>query len=122
MSFGIGTGFAVFGAWAILPFAGLEMLALAAAFCCVSRHAGDYEKFVAEQGTLRVEIRDAGETRACEFNPLWARVVVRMHGREPRRALCSHGREFPIGHQMNAAGRLALAGPLAQRLSSDQKR
>lgn len=122
VSFGIGTGFAVFGAWAILPFAGLEMLALTAAFCCVSRHAGDYEKFVEEQGALRVEFRDAGETRACEFNPLWVRVVVRMYGREPCLALCSHGREFPIGHQMNAEGRRALAGRLAQRLSSYQKR
>ena len=33
----IGIGFAMMGAWLILPFAGLEALALGAAFFCYSR-------------------------------------------------------------------------------------
>jgi uncharacterized membrane protein len=122
VSFGIGIGFAVFGAWVILPFAGLEMVALTAAFYCVSRHAGDYEKFVEEQGALKVEIRDAGRTRAYEFNPHWARLVLRRFGREPRLALRSHGRELEIGRHLPEAGRLELAMMLGQRLSSYQKR
>jgi len=122
VSFGIGIGFAVFGAWVILPFAGLEMAALGAAFYCVSRHAGDYEKFVEEQGALKVEIRDAGTTSAYEFNPHWARLVVHARGREPRLALRSHGRELEIGRHLDAAERLDLARLLAQRLSSYQTR
>jgi len=33
----IGVGFAMMGAWLILPFAGLEVLALGAAFLCYAR-------------------------------------------------------------------------------------
>lgn len=122
VSFGIATGFAVFGAWVILPFAGLEMLALAAAFYCMGRHAGDYERLVEEQGAFKVEIRDAGRTRAYEFNPHWARLVLRRHGREPRLALRSHGREVEIGRHLPETGRLELAAMLGQPLSSYQKR
>jgi uncharacterized membrane protein len=35
----IGAAFAAFGAWLVLPFAGLEALALAAAFVAVARRA-----------------------------------------------------------------------------------
>lgn len=122
VSFGIGTGFAVFGAWVILPFAGLEMVALTAAFYCMSRHAGDYEKFVEEQGALKVEIRDAGNTHAYEFNPYWARLVVQKRGPRPRLALRSHGRELEIGRHLTDEGRLELAAVLGHRLSSYQKR
>jgi uncharacterized membrane protein len=122
VSIGIGAGFAVFGAWVILPFAGLEMAALGAAFYCVSRHAGDYERFVEEQGALKVEIRDAEDIRTYEFNPHWARLVLRGRGWSHRLALRSHGRELEIGRHLPEAGRLALATRLGQRLSSYQKR
>lgn len=36
----IGAGFAWFGAWPVLPFAGLEVLMLAAAFFVYARRAG----------------------------------------------------------------------------------
>lgn len=38
----IGIGFAALGAWLVLPFAGLETLALAIAFFVIARRAGDY--------------------------------------------------------------------------------
>ena len=103
-------------------FAGLEMVALTAAFYCMSRHAGDYEKFVEEQGALKVEIRDAGSTHAYEFNPHWARLVVQKRGPRPRLALRSHGRELEIGRHLTDEGRLELAAVLGHRLSSYQKR
>jgi uncharacterized membrane protein len=36
----IGTGFALAGAWLVLPFAGLEVLALVVAFFAYARQAG----------------------------------------------------------------------------------
>jgi len=36
----IGAGFAMIGAWLVLPFAGLEVLALAVAFFVYARRAG----------------------------------------------------------------------------------
>lgn len=39
LTLAIGVGFAVVGAWLVLPFAGLEALALAAAFFVYARRA-----------------------------------------------------------------------------------
>lgn len=121
-SFGIGVGFAAFGAWPILPFVGLETAALVAAFCCVARHAGDYETIEILQGTLKVEIRDAGTVRGYEFNPQWARLIVLDAGRgAPRVALRSHGRMLEIGRHLAGQARLALAERLQLQLSSHRK-
>jgi len=40
----IGTGFALLGAWPVLPFAGLEVLALGIAFVVHARRAGAEER------------------------------------------------------------------------------
>ena len=42
MTVAIGIGFAVLGAWMVLPFAGLETIALAIAFFVIARRAGNY--------------------------------------------------------------------------------
>lgn len=51
LTLAIGVGFAVVGAWLVLPFAGLEVLMLAAAFFVYARRAGAE---VEEQKQLRV--------------------------------------------------------------------
>jgi uncharacterized membrane protein len=43
VAIGIGIGFAAMGAWLVLPFAGLEALALAIAFFAVARRIADEE-------------------------------------------------------------------------------
>jgi len=48
----IGTGFALVGAWPVLPFAGLEVLVLGAAFVVHARRAG-MAREPAPRGTLR---------------------------------------------------------------------
>lgn len=40
LTLAIGLGFAIFGAWLVLPFAGLEVLALVVAFMVYARRAG----------------------------------------------------------------------------------
>lgn len=40
----IGVGFAAMGAWLVLPFAGLEAIALAIAFFAVARRMADQER------------------------------------------------------------------------------
>ncbi|MGH8711766.1 MAG: DUF2244 domain-containing protein, partial [Burkholderiales bacterium] len=44
VSFGISMAFAAFGAWPVLPFAGLEMLVLFLAFRYIERRSDDYER------------------------------------------------------------------------------
>lgn len=55
----IGTGFALLGAWLILPFAGLEVILLGAAFAFQARHASDYERIELEGERLRIEVGEA---------------------------------------------------------------
>jgi len=43
LTLAIGVGFAFFGAWLVLPFAGLEVLLLAGAFFVYARRAGESE-------------------------------------------------------------------------------
>ena len=44
LTLAIGVGFAFFGAWLVLPFAGLEVLLLAGAFFVYARRAGKPEQ------------------------------------------------------------------------------
>ena len=116
--FAIGAGFAFAGAWLILPFAGIEIAALAAAFYVYARHAGDYERISMRDGRLRIEIRDAEASAVHEFHPAWARVAMRRAASEPRLYVGSHGREVEIGRHLTAPARGALARELEARLQS----
>ncbi|MBB3046897.1 putative membrane protein [Litorivivens lipolytica] len=51
----VALGFAAIGAWLILPFAGLEMLALGSALYWVNRHQHHRHILWLEQGLLRIE-------------------------------------------------------------------
>lgn len=46
VSLSIATVFAARGAWMVLPFACIEVMALGAAFVVYARHAADYERIV----------------------------------------------------------------------------
>lgn len=116
VSFGIAAGFACVGAWMILPFAGLEMLALAAAFCVNGRHATDYERIALAEGRLVVEQRDVERLAHHEFNPAWVRVSESRLGMQYRLLLRSHGTEFEIGRHLSPPQRVSLGKRLRARL------
>jgi uncharacterized membrane protein len=113
VSIGIAAGFAYFGAWLILPFAGLEMLVLCWAFSYVERRAGDFERIAINGDRVEIEICEAGRARSHELNRCWAQVVS---GDGARLALRSHGREVEIGRHLNDDQRLALAQEIGRRL------
>lgn len=114
VSIGIAVAFAVFGAWLILPFAGLEMLLLLLAFRHVDRHAADYERIAIGGDRVKVEFFEAGRVRSCEFNRYWAQVAASGDGR--RLVLRSHGREVECGRLLTDEQRLSVARELAQEL------
>ena len=114
VSIGIAVAFATFGAWLILPFAGLEMIVLFVAFQYMERHAADYERIEIEGDTVKVEWVSGGKRRNREFNRHWAQVVAEGDG--SRLALRSHGRELEIGRYMSDEQRLDLARVLKRRL------
>jgi len=114
VSVGIACAFAAAGAWLILPFAGIEMLVLLAAFRYVDRHAADYERIAIDGDKVQVEICEVGRARSHEFNRCWAQLVASRDG--GRLALRSHGREVEIGRHRNDDQRLALARELGRQL------
>jgi uncharacterized membrane protein len=116
LSFAIGIGFAWFGAWPVLPFVGLEVAALAAAFYANARHAADYERIVVRDGVMRVEVRDAGRTSVHDFHPGWVRLQLERAGEGVRIGVRSHGRGLELGRHLDAPGRSLLAAELADRL------
>jgi len=116
LSFAIGIGFALFGAWPVLPFIGLEVAALAAAFYVNARHAADYERIVVRDGLMLVEVHEAGHSRVHRFHPGWVRLHTRSAGDDVRIGVRSHGRELEIGRHLDAPGRSLLAVELAGRL------
>ena len=114
VSIGIAAAFATFGAWLILPFAGLEMLVLFVAFRYMERHAADYELIEIDGDTVKVEWESGNNLLSGAFNRHWAQVVVNGDG--SRLALRSHGRELEIGRYMTDGQRLELARTLKRRL------
>lgn len=112
LALAIASGFALLGAWLILPFAGLEVLLLGAAFWLTARHATDYERIELERGRLRVEVCEAERLQRYEMDARAAR--VRMV--EGRVLLCAPQADLEVGRHLDAAARSGLAAELGKRL------
>jgi uncharacterized membrane protein len=108
----IGLGFAIAGAWLVLPFAGLEVLLLAGAYLLHARHAADYERIVLESGRLTVEVAQAQKTSRLEAQAHEARVCV-----DKERVLLRVAREqLELGRHLDAQTRARFAAELQKRL------
>ena len=115
VSLGIAAAFSViFGAWPILPFAGIEMGVLYLAFRYIDRHAGDYERITIRGDSVAVEVREGTGVRRFELSRYWARVVCEREG--TRLALRSHGREIEVGRHLCEEQRLEMARDLVREL------
>jgi uncharacterized membrane protein len=112
----IGIGFALVGAWPVLPFAGLEVAALAVAFGMYARHAADRERIVVRGGAMQVQVQEAGRVRVHEFRPGWVQLITQRSASGVRVGIRSHGRELEIGRHLDASAGGLLAVELAGRL------
>ena len=108
----IGTGFALLGAWLILPFAGLEVLLLAGAFVLQARHATDYERIELAGDRLHIDVADGAHMARYDFDARLVRIVMDEDAlvlRTPRETL-------ELGRHLDAAARAAFANELKRRL------
>jgi uncharacterized membrane protein len=113
----IGTGFAIAGAWPVLPFVGLEIAALGAAFVLYARRAADYERIELVQGRLVVEVAEAERLVQYQLDPRRARVVLEQgKGYGARVLLREAGKEVEVGRHLDAPSRIEFAGELSRRL------
>jgi uncharacterized membrane protein len=108
----IGAAFAVAGAWLVLPFAGLEIAALAAAYFAYARRAADYERIELSAGRLTVEVVQAQRTSRFEVEARGARVQVEHDWVVLRGA----GEELQLGRHLDAERRAEFAARLQERL------
>jgi len=111
----LGIGFAIVGAWMVLPFMGLEIAVVAAAFYFLFRHAGDYELVIVDDSRLKVVRRQGGLEVCDEFQRYWAKVFLApgAGGWYPSRLrVGSHGRLVEVGAAMSEEARQTLARDL----------
>ena len=106
----IGAGFAAVGAWLVLPFAGLEVILLVAAYLLYARRAADYEKIELDAGRLTVEIAQGASTARYELKG--ARVAVE----EGRVVVRDAREEVEIGRHLGPEARAEFAAELEKKL------
>ncbi len=112
----IGIGFSMIGAWLVLPFVGLEILALAMAFYYINLHEADYETITIDGDSLVVERCTAQQVSQDVVNPYWVKVLQqKLPNGEVRLYLQSHGKEIEVGRYLTREQLELLAKQLTQR-------
>jgi uncharacterized membrane protein len=111
----IATGFAAQGAWMVLPFACIEVLALGVAFVVYARHAADYERIVLCRDCLLVETCRGERLRTERCAPAWTRVEYSGTRRELI-GLVAAGKRIDVGRFVPESERRDLATQLRRQL------
>lgn len=119
----VALGFMHIGAWLVLPFAGLEVLAIAFAFYVVYLHSSDFESITITDDKVVIEKRIHKKITTTVFQRCWAQVNVRavvsakgIHGKSGI-FVGSHGKEIEFGGNfINDEQRVLLARELKQKL------
>ncbi len=99
------------GAWLVLPFTGIELLAVGVAFVMYARHAVDFERIRLFPHRLLIERMSAERLTRLEFNPRWVRVEPGATPRDPVR-LVSRGQRIVVGQHLAQYRRAQFAREL----------
>lgn len=118
ISLAVALGFSLIGAWLVLPFAGIELLAIGYAFYYIHCHSQDYESIVIEGDQISVEKKSYKAVSKMVFNRYWAKVLLRLTPNgDQMLSLRSHGKEIDFGRSyMTNDQRLELAKQLKERV------
>jgi len=112
VSFGIAGMLAIQGFWPILPFAGLEMLALGLALKISLGRRFHRQTITVTDEQVSIESRDRVDTSQVVFPRHWAQVKLRRPASRlhPSRLIIeSHGRQCELGSFLTEAERRGLA-------------
>jgi uncharacterized membrane protein len=126
VSFAFGATFAAEGLWMVLPFVGLEIVAVAAAFLCYGRHAADFERIELNDGVLTVERQEGGRSLEFKFDAPWVRVELEERGaglgKRVRLALACKGQRIEIGRYLVDDRRSTLGREIRGALGAPARR
>ena len=115
VTLGIGAFFWVQGAVLVLPFAGLELAAVGAAFLAYARHAADREHILLTGRRLVVETENAGHRERAEFDRDWVRVEPAADDRSLIE-VSGQGRRVIVGRHLRPELRPVLAREIRRAL------
>lgn len=101
------------GATLVMPFSGLEVLAVGAALLVYARHAADRESISLAPGAMVVEWESAGRVDRAEFNPRWVRIAASQGGLVE---VSESGRRAFVGRYVRPEARERLARDLRRAI------
>jgi len=117
--------FVKMGAWLVLPFAGLELIAFLYAFHTISLHSEDYEEIYIDDENVCVEKKSNQTLSSVSFKRYWANITLREVGSgnhffvKKGLFVGSHGKEVEIGKGlMSDVQRSQLALLLKQKIKN----
>ena len=119
---GIGIAFALHGFWTVLPFAGLEILVLGAAFYMCLTRSQIREVVSVNASTVAVEKGRQTPEERWECPRAWAQVRLEkphISWYPSRLAIAFQGRQVELGAFLNEEERRALAAELQQVIQRD---
>lgn len=120
LAFIVAVGFAKAGAWLVMPFAGLELVAFGLAFHHIQAHSADFESIAIEGDTVTIESVVRKDTTTTVFQRYWTQVVVKktLSGKNGL-FIGSHGKEIEFGkHFIDDEQRYALMQELKRKLKN----
>ncbi len=117
VSLGISAAFWFHGATYILPFAGVELVMVGAAFLVYARHASDGERIFLTGPQLVVELESGGKLQRAEFQREWVRVEPQA-GDGSLIELSAQGRSINVGRFVRPELRPVLAREIRMALRS----
>jgi len=118
VSLAIGTFFWLQGARLVMPFVGLELLALGAAFVAHARHAADGERIFLQDNRLVVERETAGRLERAEFRREWVRIEPKT-GDRSLILVSGQGRSVEVGRFVRPELRPWLAREIRKALRAE---
>lgn len=121
----IAVGLSLMGFWLILPFAGLELAAVAAGFYTASRRCQRREVISVSSDEIRIERGHRYPEQTWILATSWAKVILERCPRRwyPSRLLIrSHGQSIEVGGFLNEEERRRLAEELVKSLAESVDR
>ena len=107
--------FTFFGAWMVLPFYGLELVALGIGLYVTCRKIYRMEVIMICNGIIKVEKGVEKVEKSWEFDKHWVRITLETKG-SIRKSLClmigSHGKYVEVGSFLTESEKEALANEL----------
>ncbi len=119
ISFGIAGMFAFKGAWLILPFAGLEILALTIGLYMCSLHGRDQEVVTIDDDLVKVEKGRKKPNEVWQFERAWVSLELinsPIQGHPSKLVIRSKGKVTEIGKCLTNDERKSLSDSLAKAL------